>query len=531
MPRTSARVAQARAQAPAAFFATTLLLLLAGLAGHDHPEFARACWTVGAVLGVAVSAVTIARSLRRREGGVDVVALLALIGSLLVDEALAAAVIACMLATGSLLESRAHARARRELSLLIQRAPRRARRRQGEEVVEIGVDDVRRGDLLVVGPAEVVPVDGRLVDAAVLDESALTGEALPVERAPGEDLRSGSVNAGGPLTYLATSVAAESTYSRIVRLVEQAQAASAPFVRLADRVAVVFVPFTLLVAGLAWALTGEAVRAVAVLVVATPCPLLLAAPIAIISGISRTAAEGAIVKGGGALERLAAVRVVLFDKTGTLTTGRPYLSAVVPARPASGEEVLRLAASLDQVSPHVLADAIVTAGRARGLDLEFPTEVTELPGYGIEGHVGSHVVRLGKPSWILGDLTPGWARQVRRRAWLDGSIAVFCAVDGDPAGALLLEDLVRPDAARMIRDLRRAGLRRVVLLTGDRADIAQAVGRVVGVDEVHADCDPERKLAVVTAERAHGPTVMVGDGVNDAPALATADVGDRKSVV
>ncbi len=311
-----------------------------------------------------------------------------------------------------------------------------------------------------------------------------------------------------------------------MRLVEAAQQSKAPMSRLADRFAMAFLGVTVAIAGEAWIWTGDPIRALAVLVVATPCPLLLAAPIAIMSGLSRAAHIGVIVKGGGALERLAAGRVMLFDKTGTLTQGKPALASVVTASDdVDADEVLSLAASLDQVSPHVLASAIVTAATGRDLSLQMPSDVVEEHGYGLRGLVGGREVRLGKADWIVPGTQPAWVRQVRRRADLDGSLTVFVAVDAVPSGALLLEDPVRPDAPRMVRALREAGISRVVLVTGDRADIADTVGRIVGVDTVLADCDPAEKLAAILVEAADADTIMVGDGVNDAPALAAAGVG------
>ena len=509
------------------FATSTLLLLMGGVFWLvERPESADSLWIAGTVLGLVFSIAWTAIAIRQGRLSVDVIALLALAGALWVGEAFAGAVITVMLATGQLLEDRAAARARRELSLLLERAPRTARRFTDGGVVEIPVADVVVGDRLLVGTGEVVPVDGRLGADATLDEAALTGEPLPVERSAGEDVRSGVVNAGPPLEIRATAVAAESTYAGVVRLVEQAQASTAPFVRTADRFAIVFVPLTLLLAGAAWGLSGDSVRAVAVLVVATPCPLLLAAPIAIMSGLSRAARIGVVIKGGGALERLAAGRVILFDKTGTLTQGRPELSDVITADDqVDAAELLRLAASLDQVSPHVLASSIVSAATRRELTLELPREVFEEHGYGLTGRVGSHVVRLGKADWIVQGHVPAWVRQVRRRADLDGSLTVFIAVDGEPAGAFLLEDPIRPDAPRMVRALREVGIGRVVLVTGDRGDMADTVGRIVGVDTVLADCDPADKLAAIRAEGAHAATIMVGDGVNDAPALAAAGVG------
>ena len=357
---------------------STVLLLAGGAAWLlSASTAAAALWIADTVLGLVFSVGWTVTAIRGGQLSVDVIAVLALAGALVVNEPFAGAMITVMLASGQLLEARAAARARRELSLLVQRAPRTARRHVGGAVVEVPVDDVVIGDRLLVGTGEIVPVDGRLLSTAVLDESALTGEPLPVERITGDDVRSGVVNAGQPIDLLATAAAAESTYAGVVRLVEQAQASSAPFVRAADRFAIYFVPLTLILAGVSWAVSGDPVLAVAVLVVATPCPLLLAAPIAIMSGLSRAAQVGVVIKGGGALEALAGGQVMLFDKTGTLTQGHPVLADVITAAGFDADEVLRLAASLDQVSPHVLASAIVTGGtRPRAC----PADARERPG-------------------------------------------------------------------------------------------------------------------------------------------------------
>ncbi len=503
------------------------LLLVGGAVAWwaDAPGVARALWIAGTALGLVFALSATIEAARARRPTVDIIAVLALAGALAVDEPLAGAIITLMLATGQVLEARADARARRELSLLTARAPRTAWRHTPDGVVEVPVDRVEIGERLVVRPGEVVPVDGRLVADATFDESALTGESRPVDRPAGDDVRSGVVAAGRPVEIVTTTTAATSTYAALVRLVEEAQAASAPFVRSADRWAVAFVPLTLVIAGVAWWVAGDPVRAVAVLVVATPCPLLLAAPIAIVSGLSRAARLGVVVKGGGALERLAAGRVVVFDKTGTLTRGRPAVADVVVPGDGDADAALRVAASLDQLSAHVLAGPIVEAALARGLRLAMPGDVEEVHGQGVAGTVEGHRVRVGRATWIVGDRGDAWARQVRRRADLDGSMSVLVEVDGAVAGALLLRDPVRPDAPRMIRALRAAGIRRVLLATGDREDIAQMVGRIVGVDAVLADCTPSDKLAALASEARHGFTVMVGDGINDAPALAAADVG------
>ena len=534
-----------RANLDLLLFVLGLVLLAAGCIGWaiGNSMLENVPWIASTVIGIIVSTAWMVESIREGRFGVDIIAVLALVGALIVGEPFAGAMITVMLVTGRVLEARAQQRARRDLSLLVQRAPRTARRVDDSAVdrtsgavgdgtkgtvtvVEVPVEDIRRGDHVLVGSGEVVPVDGRLRVAAVLDESSLTGESLPVDRVAGDTVRSGAINAGQAFGLTAIAEAASSTYAQIVRLVEQAQATSAPFVRAADRIAVIFVPFTLLLAGGAWLVSGDATLGVAVLVVATPCPLLLAAPIAIMSGLSRAARSGVVVKGGEALERLAAGRVLLLDKTGTVTRGEPVVVDIVTAGTTfTASQLSGWAAGLDQVSPHVLAGAIVKAARARGLSLAMPQDVVEHAGYGIEGRLDGRVIRLGKASWIVEGDIPAWGDQVRRRAALNSALTVFISVDGEPAGAFLLEDPIRPDARRMIRALRTAGITRTVLLTGDRADIAESVGGLVGVDSVSADTDPAGKVARVLAEAANGPTIMVGDGVNDAPALAAAGVG------
>lgn len=517
-----------RANATSVFLGTALLGLAAGGLAHVAGQTGAGdvAWAATTVAGVVAGTWWVVAAARERRLGADVVAVAALLGTLAVGELFAGAVITVMLASGRALEALAGARARRELRSLLDRAPRTAHRHDGATIVDVAVDEVRQGELLLVQPGEVLPVDGLIESGlAVLDESALTGEPLPAERAVGDPVRSGTVNAGAPFDLRATTDAANSTYAGVLRLVGDAEAASAPFVRLADRYAGLFLLVSFVTAAAAWWWSGDAVRAVAVLVVATPCPLILAAPVAIVSGLSRAAKRGVIVKGGAALERLAGGEVLLFDKTGTLTQGRPTLAEVVPAGAMPAEDVLRVAASLDQVSPHVLAAAVVRAARERNLTLTLPTEVVDVPGHGVSGRVGDHEVAVGKAVWILAGTMPDWSRSVRRRADLDGALTVFVRVDGDPVGALILDDPIRPDAARTVRRLRRDGIRRIVMVTGDRTDVAETVGAVIGVDEVLAERTPAEKVAAVRDEARAGRTIMVGDGINDAPALALADVG------
>ncbi len=490
---------------------------------HDGAKLA---WAVTTVIGGIPLVVDVVRSIARREPSVDFIALLAIIVSLWLDEYLAGAVIALMLSTGQALESYADRRAHRELSALLERAPQLVHRYEDGDLRTRPIGEVGLGDRLFVKTGEVVPVDGVLEGGAVLDESALTGESRPIERPRGDLVRSGALNAGAGFDLHATSTAADSTYAGIVRLVEEAERQKAPAVRLADRYALIFVPVTLVIAGAAWAISGDPIRLLSVLVVATPCPLILAVPIAVVAGISRAAKRGIIVKGGGALETLARGKTLLFDKTGTLTSGIPQLADVETFGAVDTDELLRLAASLDQVSPHVLATAIVRAARERDLELSFPEDVEERYGAGIAGVVDGRKVSLGKAGFVTGDgPLPRRAREVRRRTMMDGSSSVFVGVDGEVAGALVIDDPIRPDTPRVIRALRRAGIERVVMVTGDHPDVAESVGAALGVDRILSERAPDEKVEAVKAEREHGIVVMVGDGLNDAPALAAADVG------
>ncbi|WP_367318752.1 heavy metal translocating P-type ATPase [Streptomyces sp. HUAS ZL42] len=510
---------------PVLLTVTAAALTAGGIAWlADARGLADLFWALGTVAAVVPAIGWVLTALRRGHAGVDLIAVLALGGTLAVGEYLAGALIALMLATGRTLEAAAQRRASHDLRALLEHAPRSAHRRTDTGVATVPLGEVAVGDLLVVRPGEVVPVDGRVESAAaVLDESVLTGEPLQVERVRDEGVRSGVVNAGGAFELRATATEQDSTYAGIVRLAQQAGAESAPVVRLADRYAAWFLPVSLVVAGLAWLISGSAVRAVAVLVVATPCPLLLAAPVAIVSGLSRASRLGVVIRDGGALENLGHARTLLLDKTGTLTRGRPRVLDVTAAPGLKPAEVLRLAASVDQYSPHVLAQAIVDTARERKLELSVPTDVTEEPGRGATGTVVGHHVSIGRldPSAAR----PTWAMAVENRALLDGAAVAWLTLDGQPAGAVLLRDPLRHDAPRTLRHLRAAGIERLLMLTGDRAAPAREVAAVLGLDGVRAELTPADKVTAVRTEREHAVTVMVGDGVNDAPALAAADIG------
>ncbi|MDR3530754.1 MAG: heavy metal translocating P-type ATPase, partial [Rhodopila sp.] len=491
-----------------------------------------AAWLMlaGVIPVLAAVLVDSAASLWRREVGLDIIALLSIGGALTLGEYVTAGVIGVMLSGGRALEDFAEARAQREMSALLARVPRTATRYQDGQLATVPLDSVAPGDRLLVRTGEAVPVDGIVRErTAVLDESALTGEPIPVTYEPRATVRSGAVNAGGPFDIVATAAAADSTFAGIVRLVRQAQEAKAPSARLADRAAFLFTPLAVGLAGAAWALTGDPVRGLAVMVIATPCPLILGVPVAVVSGLSRCAGRGVLVKGGGALEALARVRTLFLDKTGTLTAGRARVAAIQTAPGATGDEVLRLAASLDQTSQHTIAQAVVAAARARALPLALPTEVDEEPGAGVTGTVEGRRVSVGSHAYVAARAAPtDWGERFLRRMGYEGATGAFVAADGAMLGAILLADEIRPDSPRALRLLRQAGIVRIVMLTGDRRDVAEAIGTALGVDEVRAEQTPQDKLAAIGAARqapGHAACAMVGDGVNDAPALAAADVG------
>ena len=501
--------------------------LAAGLAAHLIGEtyLAAVIWTVVTVPVLAALAVEIVTSLSRGDVGLDIVAGLSMSAALAFGQELAAAIVALMYAGGQLLEAFAERRARREMTALLSRVPRTAMRHRNGRLEEVALDLVLPGDRLLVRQGDVVPVDGAVAGGvAVLDQSALTGEAMPVTMKAGGAVMSGATNVGDAFDLEASRVAAESTYAGVVRLVEAAQKARAPMSRLADRYAMLFLAVTVALAAAAWWLSGDPIRAVAVLVVATPCPLILAVPVALVSGLSRAARLGILIKGGKAIEALARIRALVLDKTGTLTHGEARIVDIRTAESLGPDELLRLAASLDQASKHIVAQTIVAEARARGLTLAIPTEAAEIAGEGISGKVEGHSVLVGSPRFIAGKVgRSGLPTLADGRP--AGAVAVAVAVDGEPAGVLILNDALRAGTARLLTDLRAVGIERIVLATGDRAEVARFIVFGLPIDLVRADLTPDQKVLAVLSERKNGPVMMIGDGVNDAPALAAADIG------
>jgi heavy metal translocating P-type ATPase len=486
------------------------------------PDAIWAAVTVPVLLALVAEIVT---SLRRGDVGLDVVAGLSMTAALVFGEELAAAIVALMYAGGRLLEAYAERRARREMTALLSRVPRTAVRHRDGQLEEVPLDLILAGDRLLIRQGDVVPVDGAVVQGvAVLDQSALTGEAMPVTLRPSEAVLSGSTNVGDAFDLEAARVAADSTYAGVVRLVAAAQKARAPMSRLADRYAMVFLGVTVALAAAAWQFTGDPIRAVAVLVVATPCPLILAVPVALVSGLSRAARLGILIKGGKAIETLARVRALVIDKTGTLTHGQARIVDIRAAEGIAADDVLRLAASLDQASKHIVAQTIVAEARARGLALAIPAEATETAGEGVAGRVEGRSVMVGSARFIAAGIgTSGLSSLAQDRP--AGAVAVAVAIDGKPAGVMILADELRAGTARLLGELRALGIERIVLATGDRTEVARVIAYGLPIDLVRAELTPDQKVLAVLSERKNGPVMMIGDGVNDAPALAAADIG------
>lgn len=468
----------------------------------------------------AWQAVGMVKALLRREFGLDILAVTAIVSTVVVGEYIAALIVVLMLTSGEALENYANQRAKRELDALLNRVPQLAHRSFEGGYRDLPVNAVRVGDVLLVRPSEIVPVDGVLLSAeTTLDQSSITGESIPVEKRTGDTVLSGAVNGQQAVEIRATETASASQYQQIVALVAQAAESKAPVVRLADRYAVPFTVFSLALGAVAWWLSGDPVRFAEVLVLATPCPLLIAAPVAFIGGMSRAARNGVIVKSGGVLEQLSAAKTVVFDKTGTLTYGTPALAEVRPEPPFSADEVLSAVASAEQYSSHVLAASMIAAAKDRGLQLHEAATAQEAATNGVVASIQGREVVVGKFAFVAQH-----APEARRTQIGSGELAIYVAIGGVYAGALLASDRLRVNAKATLQRLEKLGVRQSMMLTGDAAVTAQHVASELGITRVRAECLPADKVAEVgsIAER---PVIMVGDGVNDAPVLAAADVG------
>ena len=484
-------------------------------------------WGLGTVGALVWLLVTIVTSLAKGAVGLDIIAAFSMAGSLYLGEYLAGNVIAVMFAGGQVLEAYSQSRARQEMNALLARTPRTATRYEGESLVTVPVEQIKIGDHLLIRPGDVLPVDGMVIKGSVLlDEAVMTGEAAPVAHALGETVVSGVTTVGGAFDLAASTDAEGSTFAAIIRLVASAEEQKAPMARLADQYAIGFFVFTLALATAAWLVSGDAVRALAVFVVATPCPLILAVPVAIVAGMSRCASLGVMVKNGGALEALASARSVLFDKTGTITLGEPVVKEIHSAPNWSDTELLAIAGGLSQGSTHVVSKAIVLYADKANIGLHVPKNVEEVPGEGIFGSVDGRVVHIGTFGFVARNVShDDWFAMAESIVAQHSGLLTAIGVDGKMVGTLVFNDEVRPESASVLNALRAGGIKRIGLLTGDRLMVATAIADGLSFDHIEAGATPAGKVQVVLREKQQGVVAMVGDGVNDAPALAASDVG------
>ena len=470
----------------------------------------------------------ILRDIFKMKFGVDLIAGVAILGAWILGQHLAGLIIILMLSGGEALEAYAMDRAKFELTKLLQKSPTHATKKVGEKYIEISVDEIIPGDEILIKSGEIMPVDGVVISgSSLVDESNLTGESLPIEKTAGSLISSGTENTTGSLLIKAEKIAKESRYAKIILLVKEAEESKAPIVRLADKYAIVFTLITAVVATFTWFLFHDSLRVLAVLVVATPCPLILATPIAMISGMSRSAKSGIIVKNGGALESLSRVRTILFDKTGTITVGTPEIEEI---NSLDGEDknLLSIAASLDHGSSHILARSIVNKALLENALLYKVSNFKEIFGQGVEGTIESMKYLLGKLAFIKSQniYIPKKIEDSHNKYHDEGKMIVYISRGIEVIGSIVFSDKARKDAEGIFEKLRTDYGISTAMLTGDHENVALRIANQVGIKDVYAECKPEDKVAIVgKASKINGLVAMVGDGINDAPALARADVG------
>lgn len=487
-------------------------------------------WFATLVLGGAPVVLSTIKGMLKGHFASDIVAMLAIITAIIMNQAFAGAVVVLMQSGGEALEKFGLRRASSSLNALLGRAPRSARRKKDDHFEEIDVKEVKVGDVLLVRQGDLIPVDGTIVmGEAEIDESAMTGEPLSHLKKLGAHVVSGSIDTNGAFEMRADKISEESQYAKIVQLVRQAQEEKAPIQRLADRYAIYFTPLAILISLLGWAITQDATTLLSVLVVATPCPLILATPVAVISGINRAAEAGIIVKGGAPLEDVSDITAAVFDKTGTITHGSAFIDEIICFDHIPGEKLLFKAACLEQLSSHSVALSIARQEEKKFGKLPFPSDFHETPGRGVEGVIEGERIFVGSQSFIeekLGSKIPPEHAKKVDLARTQGKLIVFLAIDQEFAGIIVLSDRIRDNVPSMISRLRKLGVKKILLLTGDNAKNAEVVAGQAGITEFKADLMPEGKVkAVQELMKTHSSTLMVGDGINDAPALATATVG------
>jgi heavy metal translocating P-type ATPase len=480
-----------------------------------EPYYAKILITVTGIIMSVILLKGMIDVLRSGNFGVDILAISAIAATLAVGNYWAALIILIMITGGDSLEDYAQKKARKDLKSLLDNTPRIAHKKIGNDLNDVPVDDIKIGDIIIVKPKETVPVDGILLsDEVLLDESSLTGESKPVNKTKGNSLWSGSVNGSGVITIQVSKLAKDSQYQQLVQLVHNSEKEPAHFVRMADRYALPFTIVAFLIAGISYMITKDPNRIAEVLVVASPCPLILAAPIALISGMSRSSRNGVVIKSGTVIEKLDKMRAIAFDKTGTLTKGDLAVDEIIPENLYSKEELIDLVASVEQQSSHVLAVSVMKHIGSKNIPLA--TDLKEVEGKGIEGKVNDQWVKVGKLDFVTD-------QQIQLKS---EQTSLFVSVEGRYAGEITFSDEVRPEARQTIAQLMKMGIRKIMMITGDKQNISETIAKEIGISEVHFGCLPEDKLKILkNVSDEFRPIVMVGDGVNDAPSLTVADVG------
>ncbi|MBF8264065.1 MAG: cadA [Parachlamydiales bacterium] len=514
--------------APLPFFALSGLLI--GAFFYLWPEVASLLWYSTLILGGAPIVYQTFRKMIHGQFASDIVATLAILAAIFLHQAFAGAIIVLMQSGGEAIEAFGLRKATSSLTALMKRAPRIARRKTDNQMEEVDVQSVRVGDILIVRPGDLIPVDGTIVSgSAEIDESAITGEPLTHNKTAGDRILSGSVDVNGAFEMRADKISRESQYSKIVEMVKQAHEQKAPIQRLADRYAILFTPLTLLMAALGYFLTRDPNTILSVLVVATPCPLIIATPLAVISAINRAADIGIIIKGGAPLEQIATTQAALFDKTGTITYGTPYVEEVVKLGDESEEDVLYHAAMIDQFSSHSTAKAIVAKAQSLRKTLPLAAHFREIPGQGVEGEIDQNSYAVGSHAFIDQKVGQGCLNHHQHTAnqyFQKNRLVIYVAKNRSCIGMIVLSDKIRPEVPAMIQKLHTLGIKEIVMVTGDGEKNAAVVAKQAGIQTFYADLMPQQKVDTVRRLAAtYSRVIMVGDGINDAPALATATVG------
>lgn len=480
-----------------------------------EPYYAKILITVTGIIMSVILLKGMIDVLRSGNFGVDILAISAIAATLAVGNYWASLIILIMITGGDSLEDYAQKKARKDLKSLLDNTPKIAHKKIGNDLNDVPVDDIKIGDIIIVKPKETVPVDGILLsDEVLLDESSLTGESKPVNKTKGNSLWSGSVNGSGAITIQVSKLAKDSQYQQLVQLVHNSEKEPAHFVRMADRYALPFTIVAFLIAGISYMITKDPNRIAEVLVVASPCPLILAAPIALISGMSRSSRNGVVIKSGTVIEKLDKMRAIAFDKTGTLTKGDLAVDEIIPENLYSKEELIDLVASVEQQSSHVLAISIMKNIGSKNIPLA--TDLKEIEGKGVEGKVNGKLIKVGKLNFVTNQ-----SIQIKSE-----KTSLFVSVNDQYVGEITFSDEVRPEARQTIAQLMKMGIRKIMMISGDKQSISETIAKEIGISEVYAGCLPEDKLKILkSVSDDFRPIVMVGDGVNDAPSLTVADVG------